>query len=138
RVDEALLCGESAPITRRRGETLCAGSMIVGTPATLRVTRVGADTIVAGIVALTARAASARPRLAQVGARAAASFVARVLALAACTAIGWAFIDPARAFSATVAVLVVACPCAFALAAPAAVTRALAALTRRRSEEHTS
>jgi len=131
RVDEALLCGESAPITRRRGETLCAGSMIVGTPATLRVTRVGADTIVAGIVALTARAASARPRLAQVGARAAASFVARVLALAACTAIGWAFIDPARAFSATVAVLVVACPCAFALAAPAAVTRALAALTRR-------
>ena len=131
RVDEALLCGESAPLTRRRGAQLFAGSVIVGTPATLRVTRVGADTAVAGIVALTARAASTRPRLAREGERAAARFVARVLLLAACTAIGWAFVDPERAFSATVAVLVVACPCAFALAAPAAVTRALAALTRR-------
>jgi Cu2+-exporting ATPase len=54
-----------------------------------------------------------------------------VLLLAACTAIAWAIIDPARAFAATVAVLVVACPCAFALAAPAAVTRALAVLTGR-------
>ena len=50
----------------------------------------------------------------------------------ACTAIGWAIVDPARAFAATVAVLVVACPCAFALAAPAAVTRALAVLQRPR------
>jgi len=131
RVDEALLCGESAPITRRRGESLCAGSTLVGTPATLRVTRVGSDTVVAGIVALTERAASTRPRLAREGERAAASFVARVLVLSVCTAIGWALVDPARAFAATVAVLVIACPCAFALAAPAAITRALAALTGR-------
>ena len=53
-----LLCGESAPLTRRRGDALCAGSIVVGSPATVRVTRVGADTVVAGIVALTARAAS--------------------------------------------------------------------------------
>jgi Cu2+-exporting ATPase len=131
RVDEALLCGESAPLVRRRGDSVCAGSVVVGAPATVRVTRVGADTVVAGIVALTARAASMRPRLAQAGERAAASFVARVLLLAACTAIGWAIFDPDRAFAATVAVLVVACPCAFALAAPAAVTRTLAVLTGR-------
>jgi Cu2+-exporting ATPase len=131
RVDEALLCGESAPRPKRRGEALCAGSIVVGAPATMRVTRVGSDTVVAGIVALTARAASTRPRLAREGERAAAGFVARVLLLAACTAIGWAIVDPARAFAATVAVLVVACPCAFALAAPAAVTRALAVLTGR-------
>ena len=73
--------------------------------------------------------ASAKPRLARVGERAAASFVARVLVLAACTAIGWALVDPSRAFAATVAVLVVSCPCAFALAAPAAITRALGVLT---------
>ncbi len=131
RVDEALLCGESAPLTRCRGESLCAGSVVVGAPATVRVTRVGADTVVAGIVALTARAASTRPRLARAGERAAAGFVARVLVLAACTAVAWAIVDPAHAFAATVAVLVVACPCAFALAAPAAVTRALAVLTGR-------
>lgn len=131
RVDEALLYGESSPAAMRRGDSLCAGSVVVGAPATMRVTRVGPDTVVAGIVALTARAASTRPRLAHEGERAAAGFVARVLLLAACTAIGWAIVDPGRAFAATVAVLVVACPCAFALAAPAAITRALAVLTGR-------
>src|SRR5262245_25971496 len=130
-VDEALLCGESTPRQKRRGEALCAGSIVAGTPATMRVTRVGADTVVAGIVALTTRAASSKPRLAHSGERAAAGFVARVLVLAICTAIGWAIVDPSRALAATVAVLVVACPCAFALAAPAAVTRALAVLTGR-------
>jgi Cu2+-exporting ATPase len=131
RVDEALLCGESTPRQRRKGEALCAGGIVVGTPATVRVVRVGADTVVAGIVALTTRAASSKPRLARAGERAAASLVARVLALAICTGIGWAIFDPSRAFAATVAVLVVACPCAFALAAPAAVTRALAVLAGR-------
>src|SRR5580765_6250721 len=41
RVDEALLCGESIPRQKRRGEALCAGSIVAGTPATMRVTRVG-------------------------------------------------------------------------------------------------
>ena len=118
-------------VTRRRGETLCAGSIVVGSPATVRVTRVGADTVVAGIVALTARAAARDRAL-----RAPASAPRQVSSRACwrsrhCTAIGWAIVDPARAFSATVAVLVVACPCAFALAAPAAVTRALAVLSGR-------
>jgi Cu2+-exporting ATPase len=131
RVDEALLRGESRPRQKRRGESLHAGSIVIGAPATLRVTRVGADTVVAGIVALTTRAASSKPRLASSGERAAAGFVARVLVLAICTAVGWSLVDPAHALAATVAVLVVACPCAFALAAPAAVTRALAALTGR-------
>ena len=131
RLDEALLCGESTPLQKRRGEALCAGSIVAGTPATMRVTRVGADTVVAGIVALTTRAASSKPRLTRAGERAAAGFVARVLVLAICTALAWALVDPSRALAATVAVLVVACPCAFALAAPAAVTRALAVLTGR-------
>ena len=131
RVDEALLCGESTPRQRRRGDALCAGSIIVGAPATVRVTRVGADTVVAGIVALTTRAAAAKPRLARAGEQAAAGLVARVLVLAAFTAIGWTIADSSHALAATVAVLVVACPCAFALAAPAAVTRALAVLTER-------
>ncbi|MEP7098828.1 MAG: heavy metal translocating P-type ATPase, partial [Dokdonella sp.] len=131
RVDEALLSGESASIAKRRGDTLIAGSVVVEGPADLRVARVGADTVLAGIVALVTRAATERPKLARAGERAAAGFVARVLALAALTAIGWSFFDPARAFTATLAVLVVSCPCAFALAVPAALTRALGVLARR-------
>ncbi|HKR77322.1 MAG TPA: HAD-IC family P-type ATPase, partial [Rhodanobacter sp.] len=60
-----------------------------------------------------------------------ARFVARVLLLTALTALGWLLVDPACAFDAALAVLVVACPCAFALTAPAAFTRALTALARR-------
>lgn len=128
RVDEALLSGESAPLYKRHGDALTGGSMVVEGPAILEVRQVGADTALAGIAALVARAQSERPRLARAGERAAAGFVARTLALAALCAIGWSFIDPARAFEATLAVLVVSCPCAFALAVPAAITRALAVL----------
>jgi Cu2+-exporting ATPase len=131
RVDEALLSGESAPVAKRRGDALVAGSLVVDGPVVLEVQRVGADTVLAGIAALVARAQTERPRLAQAGERAAAGFVARVLSLAALTACGWAWFDPARAFAATLAVLVVSCPCAFALAVPAALTRALGVLARR-------
>ena len=65
------------------------------------------------------------------GERAAGRFVARVLALTALTAAAWAVFDPSRAFAAAMAVLVISCPCAFALAVPAAITRALGALARR-------
>ena len=130
RVDEALLSGESLPLRKRAGDALTGGSMVVEGPAILRVQRVGADTALAGISALAARAQSERPRLARAGESAAAGFVARTLALAALCAVAWSFVDPARAFAATLAVLVVSCPCAFALAVPAAITRALSVLAR--------
>jgi Cu2+-exporting ATPase len=131
RVDESLLTGESAPVRKSRGDALVGGSVVLEGPVVVQVTRVGADTALAGIAALVARAQSERPRLALAGERAAAGFVARVLALAAACAIGWSFIDPARALAATLAVLVVSCPCAFALAVPAALTRALSVLAAR-------
>lgn len=131
RVDEALLSGESAPVAKQRGDALIAGSVLADGPAQLRVERVGADTALASIAALVGRAQAERPRLAQAGERAAARFVARVLALTALTVMVWSFVDPSRAFTAALAVLVVSCPCAFALAVPAAITRALAVLARR-------
>lgn len=131
RVDEALLSGESAPVMKQRADLLITGSVLADGPALLRVERVGADTTLASIAALVGRAQAERPRLAQAGERAAARFVARVLALTALTVAVWSFVDPSRAFTAALAVLVVSCPCAFALAVPAAITRALAVLARR-------
>jgi len=130
-VDEALLSGESAPVERRRGDPLVAGSVLVEGPIDMRVERVGGDTALAGIAELVGRAQAAKPRLAQAGERAASLFVARVLALTVVTAVLWSFFDPSRAFTAALAVLVVSCPCAFALAVPVAITRALAVLARR-------
>jgi len=131
RVDESMLSGESAAVTKRAQDPLVAGSVVLSGPADMQVQRVGADTVLAAIVALVSRAQSERPRLALSGERAAARFVARVLVLASLTAIGWSVVDPSRAFAATLAVLVVSCPCAFALAVPAALTRSLALLARQ-------
>ena len=131
RVDEALITGESAPASKRRGDPLCAGSVVVDSALTMRVTRTGGDTVLSAILALVARAASERPRIAVEGERVAAWLVASVLVLATLTAVAWSIIEPSRAFAATVAVLVVTCPCAFALAAPAAVTRAIGVLAAR-------
>ena len=131
RVDESLLSGESAPQSRCRDDSLIAGSVLEDGPVLLRVRRVGADTALAGIAALVGRAHAGRPRLQVAGELAAGRFVARVLALTALTAGAWAIVDPSRAFPAAVAVLVISCPCAFALAVPAALTRALGALARR-------
>ena len=131
RVDESLMSGESAALTKRRGDALLAGSVVVSGPAEIKVERVGGETCLAGIVSLATRAATERPRLALAGERAAAMFVRRVMLLAGLTAAGWMLVDPSRAFNATLAVLVVSCPCAFALAVPAALTRALAVLAQR-------
>jgi Cu2+-exporting ATPase len=130
RVDEALLSGESAPVKKKRGDALIAGSVLEDGPVLLRVERVGADTALAGIAALVGRAGAERPRLQIAGEVTAGRFVARVLALTALTVAGWSYFDPSRAFSAAVAVLVISCPCAFALAVPAAFTRALGVLAR--------
>ena len=72
RVDEALLSGESAPVTKRRDDLLIAGSVLEDGPVLLRIERVGADTTLAGIAALVGRAHAERPRLQVAGERAAA------------------------------------------------------------------
>jgi P-type Cu2+ transporter len=130
RVDEALVSGESTPTLRRCGDALIAGSVLVDGPVDLRVERVGADTVLAGIAGLVERAQVERPQLARAGEQTTGRFVARVLSLTVLTAAAWSVVDPSRAFAAALAVLVVSCPCAFALAVPAAITRALTVLAR--------
>ncbi|WP_447734847.1 heavy metal translocating P-type ATPase [Rhodanobacter soli] len=130
RVDEALLSGESHPLRRERGERLVAGSVLLSGPAELRVEHSGATTTVARLGALATRARQARSLVAASD-REIGRFVARVLVLTVLTALGWLLVDPGRAFEAAVAVLVVACPCAFALTRPATLTRALGVLAGR-------
>ncbi len=129
-VDDSLLTGESRPILKVRGTQITGGAVNVTSPVLMRVTRVGAETVVAGILRLLDRAASDKPALAQLADRAARVFVAALLLVAAATAVAWTMIDPARALWVTVSVLVVSCPCALSLATPAALTAATGALTR--------
>ncbi len=129
-VDESLLTGESLPRHRAPGDALVGGSLNVESPLQMRVTRVGEDTMVSGIVRLLDRAQAEKPRLAMLADRVAGWFVAAQLSIAAAVAIGWWLHAPERAFEITLAVLVVTCPCALSLATPAAVTAAIGALTR--------
>ncbi|MCO4862442.1 heavy metal translocating P-type ATPase [Cupriavidus sp. WGlv3] len=131
-LDESMLTGESRPVRRCAGDTVLAGSFNTASPLELRVTRVGAGTRLAEIVAVLDRALAEKPRLATLADRVAGWFVATLLLLAALTGMVWGlWIDPSRALLVTIAVLVVSCPCALSLATPAALAAAGAALSRR-------
>ena len=129
-VDESLLTGESLPVTKMPGQTLVGGSINVESPLVARVEKTGPDTILSSILRLLDRAVAEKPRLAQVADRIAAGFVAAVLLLAAAVAFYWWRQGSSLWLSATIAVLVVTCPCALSLATPAALTAATGRLTR--------
>ena len=66
------MSGEAAPVLRRSGDMLIAGSVLVDGPVDLQVQRVGADTVLAGIAGLVERAQVERPQLARAGEQATA------------------------------------------------------------------
>jgi Cu2+-exporting ATPase len=131
RVDESMLTGESNAIAKPPGAHVHQGTHNLATPLRVRVTAVAGNTVLSGIVALLERAQAERPRLARAADRAAAWFLGRILVGAAIVFAVWWFVDPARAFPATLAVLVVTCPCALSLATPTALAAATTALARR-------
>ncbi|KPK40640.1 MAG: cation transporter [Gammaproteobacteria bacterium SG8_47] len=129
-VDESLLSGESMPSTRGPNSRVVGGSVNVESPVEVRIEQVGADTVLAAIVRLLERAQSEKPSLARLADRVAAWFVGGLLLVAGIVAWWWLQHDASAAFTVTLSVLVVTCPCALSLATPAAVTAATGALTR--------
>ncbi len=129
-VDESLLTGESHPVAKHAGSGIIGGTLNLDSPLVVKVEKVGADTVLSGIVRLLDRALAEKPRLAMVADRVASWFIVALLLIAAAVAGIWAYVDASRAFWITVSVLVVSCPCALALATPAALTAALGRLTR--------
>ncbi len=129
--DESLLSGESSPVEKAEGAELVAGSVNLGAPVLMRVQRVGGDTRVQAIVEMMRGALSQRPAAARVADRWAGPFLWAVLLLAGLAAAAWSVIDPPRAWAVAVAVLIVTCPCALSLAAPAALVAAARGLARR-------
>ncbi|MDZ7813598.1 MAG: cation-translocating P-type ATPase [Ideonella sp.] len=129
--DESVLTGESRPTPKKVGDDLVGGSVNLSSPVIMRVERVGAETRFEAIVAMMRDALMQRPAMARWADAWAAPFLWVVLVLAAGAAAAWSVIDPSRAVWVAVSVLIVTCPCALSLAAPAAITAAAGNLARR-------
>jgi P-type Cu+ transporter len=126
-VDASLLTGESVPAEVGPGDPVTAGTVNMSGRLVVRATRVGEDTMLARITRLVSQAQGTKASAQRLADRIAAVFVPCVITLAAATLGFWlgAALPAAAAWSAAVAVLVVACPCALGLATPAALVAAV-------------
>ncbi len=124
-VDEAMLTGESLPVAKQAGDRVIGGTINRTGSFRYRATTLGADSMLAQIVRLMRDAQGSRAPIQRLADRVSGVFVPVVLSIAIATFVVWfiaADAAPAvRAFSAAVAVLIIACPCAMGLAVPTAV-----------------
>jgi Cu2+-exporting ATPase len=130
-LDESFITGESRAVTHSVGDPLLAGSIVLGSPAELRATRRAGESAIARLAELAARAQASKPLVARLADRIAQRFVVVMLAVAALVGIAWIGLDATRALPATLAVLAATCPCALALAVPAAIAAAQSAFARQ-------
>ncbi|MFF5492197.1 heavy metal translocating P-type ATPase [Streptomyces aquilus] len=122
-VDASMLTGESVPVDVTVGDAVAGATVNAGGRLVVEATRVGADTQLARMAKLVEEAQSGKAEVQRLADRISAVFVPVVIAIAVATFGGWlgATGDPAAAFTAAVAVLIIACPCALGLATPTAL-----------------
>jgi Cu+-exporting ATPase len=122
-VDRSLLTGESLPVEVGPGDDVTGATLNAGGRLVVRATRVGEETRLARMAALVEEAQTGKARIQRLADRVSAVFVPVVLVLAVGTLLGWLLLGfPAEAaFTAAVATLIIACPCALGLATPTAL-----------------
>lgn len=122
-VDASMLTGESVPVDVHPGDQVVGATVNVGGQLVVRATKVGADTALAQMATLVEEAQSGKAPVQRLADRVSAVFVPVVFVLAAITLAVWLLKgEGARAaFTATISVLIIACPCALGLATPTAL-----------------
>ncbi|HEY2855187.1 MAG TPA: heavy metal translocating P-type ATPase [Gemmatimonadaceae bacterium] len=126
-VDESMLTGESKPVHKREGDRVVGGTINGGGALRASATTLGEESALARIVTLMRQAQSSRAPIQRLADRVSAVFVPTVIAIAVLTFIIWMIAGRAtgsavvHAFATSIAVLIIACPCAMGLAVPTAV-----------------
>jgi Cu+-exporting ATPase len=122
-VDRSMITGESVPVEVAVGDRVAGATVNVGGRLVVEVTRVGADTELARIGRLVEEAQSGKAQAQRLADRVSAIFVPVVFALSLITFVGWLLFGGTveAAFTAAVATLIIACPCALGLATPTAL-----------------
>ncbi|WP_173921696.1 cation-translocating P-type ATPase [Agromyces sp. Marseille-P2726] len=122
-VDTSLLTGESVPVEVAVGDTVIGATVNAGGRLVVRAGRVGSDTQLAQMARLVEDAQSGKAEVQRLADRVSGVFVPIVIALAVATLGAWlgGGFPPEAAFTAAVAVLIIACPCALGLATPTAL-----------------
>ncbi len=122
-VDQSMLTGEPVPVDVVSGDTVAGATVNTFGRLLVRATKVGEETALAQIARLVADAQSGKAPIQRLVDRVSSVFVPIVLALSLATLAGWLVVtgDATAAFSAAVAVLIIACPCALGLATPTAL-----------------
>ncbi|MGL6269904.1 MAG: heavy metal translocating P-type ATPase, partial [Chitinophagaceae bacterium] len=131
-VNEAILTGESIPIHKLQKDALIGGSMFESGTVRAQVTATGDDTVIAGILNLVKKAQGEKPPVQHMADKISAIFVPVVIGIAILTlALNWFFLGSfTPALMRSIAVLVIACPCAMGLATPAAIAVGLGRAAR--------
>jgi len=122
-IDQSMLTGEPVPVEVGPGADVAGATLNTSGRLVVRATRVGADTALAQIARLVAEAQAGKAPIQRLVDRVSAVFVPVVLAISLATLAGWLLVtgDVSAAFTAAVAVLIIACPCALGLATPTAL-----------------
>jgi Cu+-exporting ATPase len=122
-LDTSAMTGESVPVDVSAGDSVLGGAVNTFGRILLRASRVGADTQLARMARMVSDAQSGKASIQRLADRVSAVFVPVVLVIAAVTLAGWLLTghSAAMAFTAAVAVLIIACPCALGLATPTAI-----------------
>lgn len=123
-INESMITGESVPVAKKEKDKVIGGTILEEGSIKMFVTATGKDTVLSYIIELVKQAQANKPPMQKLADRISAIFVPLVLGIALCTFLGWFFfsnVSAGNAIMRSIAVLVIACPCAMGLATPAAV-----------------
>jgi Cu+-exporting ATPase len=127
-VDEKLISGEPLPVDKAPGDAVTGGTLNTSGSFVMEARKVGAETVLANIVAMVAEAQRSRAPIQRLADQVAAWFVPAVVAVAILAFLAWLALGPppalAYAVVAAVSVLIIACPCALGLATPMSIMAA--------------